>query len=175
MKAIIFITSLLLISCIREEAPEPQKEKVYGPLPAVNVNYAYSVKAYLKDAVTINPEPASKVVLNYFPSGSFNPSGWYQWGKYTAASPVTVQVKYHLYLSNPSAGFKYFLRKNGATIDENNLTDTKNFSGLRVLQATNVKLNAGDFIEAYIGYSSGHTTIHPVIGSDSSYVLIQAY
>jgi hypothetical protein len=100
---------------------------------------------------------------------------------YTANQTSTLNIKAHLWLSNPSYGFQYYISKNGISIGRNDVNITKNFNSSRDIVSLNIPVIAGDVITVNVGHaSSGETTIHKNgnhagFSNDESYLVIEAY
>jgi hypothetical protein len=100
---------------------------------------------------------------------------------YTASQTATLNIKSHLWFSNPSYGFQYYITKNGISIGRNDVSSTKDFNGSRDIVSLNIPVVSGDIIVVNAGYaSSGETTIHKDgsyagFSNDESYFLVEAY
>jgi hypothetical protein len=161
MKNIIFIACLALVSCQYEnETPSPVE---YSQPEYRNVSQIDSVFKTLK----ISSSSQTGVSIGVF--------------SYTATSTVNANIKVHLWASNPSYGFQFYVTKNGKTIGNNMVGNHKDFNGVREIVILDVPLVAGDQIQTYIGHSSaGATTIYPTgthlgFPNDSSYFLLETF
>ena len=162
MKAIIFITCLALVSCQYEnelpapvEYPQPEYRSVSNQLDSARSTLA----------TTFSTTTGLKI----------------QAFKYTATQEATANIKLHLWLSNPSYGFQYFITKNGKSVGRNDVGNKQNFSGARDIVVLDLSLSPGDVIESNVGFSSGaETTVYPTgthlgFPNDSSYFLIETF
>lgn len=162
MKRIVFILSIALAGCKYEHE---QVSPIF-PQPdfPVLVNKIDSISYFAKDKVY----STGKTIVE------FN-------GTFVAKEDCKANVKCHLYLSNSSYGFQYFLRtSSGKLIGKNDVFNNKNFNDSRDIVGVNVSLKKGESIEAYIGYSSAETKVyyngaHLGRSDDLSYLIVETF
>lgn len=181
MRNLVFLLGLVLFfSCKKTSEPVPYIEPAGEP-ENYTVIKKYSLKGHKENNVSMPVQGTFLVNMNYFGSGDSYDStgGWYSAGKYTAQDTVKLHIKLHCWIANNEGSSLFYITKGNNTIAQD-VSGVKNFSGVKNIEAWEVVLYPGEYIQAFVFNQFGSSTIY-TNGSnwgqptDYSYFLVEAY